>query len=122
IAIEALDAQALQGSRTSLVQGAPGCVMGIELAHDHDLVAPPANRLADHRLRASLAVHFRGVDELDAQVEAEAQGGHLVLPARGLLTHVPCPHAEARQAHQTTCASAPYCGFTRELASSLFSA
>ena len=72
--------------------------MRIDLADEKHLVAAPGYRLGDQLLGATLAIHFGGVDERGAKIEAQAQGRDF-LGARGAaLADVPGALAEGGNA------------------------
>src|ERR1700674_3131519 len=124
VQIERVDPQLRQRPVARRDELAPRGVVGIELAHDEDRIAPAADRLAHHALGASLSVHLGGVDEVHAQVKAKAQRRHLRGALGCVLPHVPGAHPQARKREaQSAWASVPYCGFMRwDLALILLSA
>lgn len=67
-----------------------------DLADDEDLVTPPANGLAYHLFRATVAIHLGGVDERHAEIQTQSERGHLVGATDRLLAHAPRPLAENR--------------------------
>src|SRR6185436_11295713 len=64
------------------------------LGGDHDLVAPPFDRLSDHLLAVAEAVGRRGVDEVDAGVDAGAER----VDRRPVVAAAPAPSAQRPRA------------------------
>src|SRR5262249_54442085 len=75
--------------------GARG-VVRIDLADDEQAFAPAADCLGDRLLGAALAVHLRRVDQRDAEVEPELDGGNLGGPLRTAPAHAPGAEAQNR--------------------------
>ena len=96
VKIKTVDAQALQAALAGKLRGfAPG-VVGIDLADQKNPVASAANRLTDELFGRPVAVHFGGIDQRHAEVDALLQGRNfLAAPGRILADH-PGAHAQGR--------------------------
>ena len=95
VGLEALEA-ALAGGDGALARG----VVGIDLADEVDVVAQGAHGVADDLLGLALAVHLGGVDEAQAELEAELHRLELGGPLGGALAHA--PGAETQHRHLLT--------------------
>ena len=73
-------------------------IVRIDLADEIDLVAPAGDGLGHDLLGAALAVHLGGVDQVQAEIEAELQRLGLGGPIRAALAHVPRAEPEHRHA------------------------
>ncbi len=69
IKIDAVGFHPLQAAFASLDSPLAACVVGIDLADQEHLIAPPLDRLADDFLRAAFAIHFGGIDQRHAEIE-----------------------------------------------------
>jgi hypothetical protein len=96
IEIKARHAEPFQAALAGLRQRAAGGILRIDLGDEKDLIPPPGDGLAHHFLGAALGVHFRGVDQGQAQIEPGAQGRDLGLPVGRALSHMPAALAQCR--------------------------
>jgi hypothetical protein len=60
------------------------------------LIAASGDRFADQRLGSAIGIHFRGVDQGHAEIEACAERRDFVLSAPRVLGHTPCSLAKRR--------------------------
>jgi hypothetical protein len=63
--------------------------LGVELAHQEDLGAAAGYGVGHHFFGPAFAIHLGGVDQRQAQVQAQAQGGGLAPAAGGVFAHIP---------------------------------
>jgi hypothetical protein len=70
--------------------------MRVDLADDEDGVAPAGDGLAHDLLGAAFAIHFGGVDEGHAEIDAKRQRRHHVGTARARFAHAPGAEPEHR--------------------------
>ena len=96
IEIDDRAAQPLQAAFAGGDRVGARCVARMHLADDEDVLAPVADRLGHHLLGAALAIHFRRVDQSEAEVDGRPQGLDLVAAPVRILAHPPGPDAEAR--------------------------
>ncbi|MNT52707.1 hypothetical protein D3C72_1897460 [compost metagenome] len=94
VQVDAVGAQPPQAALARLHGAAAAGVERIDLADQEGLIAPPRQGLADHFLGLALAVHLGGIDQPQAQVQAQPQRGDLFGARGGRLAHVPRSHAE----------------------------
>src|SRR6185369_7621183 len=118
VEVDAVDPEALERTVARCHQLLARGMVRIELRHQVHLVAAAADGLAHDLLRAAIAIHLRGVDEVQPEIEARAQRRHFARAVRAGLSYVPGPEAQPRHLSlpHSACASAPYCGFTRDCA------
>ena len=96
IEIDAIGAQPFEAALAGLDRAFQAGVPGIDLADDEDLVAPAPDRLADDLFGAAVAVHFGGVDQRHAEIDAGLEAFDLGPGMTGILTHRPGALAERR--------------------------
>jgi hypothetical protein len=96
VEVDRIDAQALERSLAGAHELRARGVVGIELAHDEHLVAPPVDGFGDYLLGAALAVHLRGVDERHAEVDAELEGRDFIGARGRVFAHAPGAEAQPR--------------------------
>ena len=93
VKIKTVDAQALQAALAGKLRGfAPG-VVGIDLADQKNPVASAANRLTDELFGRPVAVHFGGIDQRHAEVDALLQGRNFLAAPGRILADLPGAHA-----------------------------
>ena len=83
---------ALAGGDGAFARG----VVRIDLADEIDLVAQAPHGLADDLLGDALAVHLGRIDQPDAELEPQLDGGHLGRPLGLALAHAPSAQPEHR--------------------------
>ena len=76
---------ALAGFHSALRRG----VLGVDLGDDEHVLLPSFQRLADHFFGPAFAIHFSGIDELDALVERMAHGRDFGSAGSRGLAHLP---------------------------------
>jgi hypothetical protein len=86
VGAEPLEA-ALAGAHRLLVAG----VAGKDFGDEEHLVAPPGNSFARHFLGDAIGIHFGGVDEGHAQIDAGLQRPDLVGALAFIFAHFPGP-------------------------------
>jgi Fe-S-cluster containining protein len=64
-------------------------MMRVELAHQADLAAPALDDFGNHLFGAAFAIHLRGVDQTQSEIQTQAQGSGFVRAARPVLSHSP---------------------------------
>lgn len=89
IEIDAVGAQALQAVLAGALHAGARGVGGQHLRDQESLVAAPGNGLRHHFLGAAAGIHFSGIDQRDAKIEAELQGVDFTGTAAGILAHLP---------------------------------
>ena len=72
-----------------------GGVGGEDFGDEGDVLAEGGDGLADESLGAAVAVHFRGVDEGEAELDAAAEGGNFCGAGGGRVAEVPGALADA---------------------------
>lgn len=96
IEIDAIGAQPFETALARLDRACQAGIPGIDLADDENLVAPAPDRLADDLFCATVAVHFGGVDQRHAEIDAGPQAFDLRFGMAGILAHRPGSLAERR--------------------------
>src|SRR5690349_6654105 len=76
---------ALAGDHSSFAS----CVVRQDLAHKEDVFATASDCFADQFFRGAIRVHFRRINERQAEVETRAQGGDFLIMKTRIFRHVP---------------------------------
>ena len=63
--------------------------MGVNLADQIRLLAPPTNGFTHDFFSTALGIHLGGIDQRHPQIQAFTQRPDLSLPLPGILAHVP---------------------------------
>src|SRR5581483_6028854 len=96
IKVDAIGAQALEaalaGSHGTFARG----IVRIDFGNQKRPIALTGERLADQRLRQSLAVHLGGIDKSHAQVEAEPDRCDLLDTTRPVFAVAPSAQSQCR--------------------------
>jgi len=98
IQIEPIRVQTFEAAFARRNHAAPARVMRIHLADKEHLVTQSCKRFAEQRLGCAVAVHFGGIDQRHAELDAASQRVDLSRAARRLLAHLPCALPEFRDA------------------------
>ena len=72
VKVEPIGAEPLQARFARTGKAEARCVLWIRLADEEQLVAKAAQRLAYQRFRRTIAIHFGGIDERQAQLDTGA--------------------------------------------------
>src|ERR1700704_4898832 len=72
----------------------PCRIVGENLADKEQLVAASGDGFANERLGSAVSVHFCGVDQRHAEIEADAERRNFVLSMSRVFGHAPCPLAK----------------------------
>lgn len=94
IEIDPVGGEAFQAALAGALHAGARGIGGQHLGDQEGLVAAPGNSLRHHLLGAAAGIHFGGVDQRDAKVQAELQSLHLIGTATGILAHFPGALAE----------------------------
>jgi len=89
VEIDAVGFEPLQAALAGLDRAATRGVLRQHLADEENLVAPVHDRRADELLGTAVAVHFRGVDQVHAEIEAEAQRRNFLAAPPAIFAHAP---------------------------------
>jgi hypothetical protein len=96
VEIDVVGLEPLQTALAGFDDTVPRSVVGQHLADDEEAVAQPARGLGNDLLGGAIAVHFRGVDQGQAELDSEPDRRRLFLRAAAVLAHVPSALAEGR--------------------------
>src|SRR3954469_24108803 len=89
IEVEPIGFQALEAALAGFDDPLPAGVPGIDLADKEDLVAATCNRLPGDLLGAAFAVHFGGVNQRHAEIEAMSEALDFDIGLAVILPHLP---------------------------------
>ncbi len=98
IEVKPVGIQTTQATLAGGNSGLAGRILRIDLAHQKDLIASAVERLGNELLGLALAIHLGCIDEGEAEVETEPQGGDLFCSGCRMLPQVPSALAESRHA------------------------
>src|SRR5579872_3135701 len=96
VKVDAIGAKPLQAALAGGGNASPRCVRRQNLADNENSVALPGDRLTDQFLGAAVAVHFGGVDQSYAEINAAFEGGDGFRLMSAALAHHPGAQAERR--------------------------
>ena len=94
VQVDDLGAHALQAALAGGDGAAPARISGQHLADKEYFFTLSGDRLAHQCLRASVAVHFGGVDQREAAFYPETQRGELLIARGAVVPHVPGAQTE----------------------------
>ena len=66
-------AEPLEAGFAGFLHRAPRRVLRIDLADEEDAIPPPGDCLAHNRLGLAIGIHFGGIDQGQAEIDAEPQ-------------------------------------------------
>ncbi|MNP32006.1 hypothetical protein D3C76_1251590 [compost metagenome] len=89
VQIDSLGFQPPQAALARLGNALAAGVVRVDLADEKDPVALAGDGITHHDLGAAFGVHFCGVDQGHAQVDAQAQGGDFLFMSGGVFAHLP---------------------------------
>jgi hypothetical protein len=96
IEIDDIAAQPLQAAFAGGDRVGARRIARMHLGDDEDVSAPVRDRLGHHLLGTALAIHFRRIDQGEAQLDGRPHRLDLAPALSPVLSHPPGPDAEAR--------------------------
>ena len=96
IKIKAINTKALQAAFAGGHQGTAAGIVRIDLADQENLGAPSFDGFADQLFRGAFAVHFGGINQGHAEINAALQGGNFFGTTGAVVAKHPGAHAEGR--------------------------
>ncbi len=89
VKIDYAAAETLQAALACLGQFCTRGIMGIHLCHDKYTLALTFDRIGHNLFCAAFAVHFCGIDQAHAEINAQTQRRHFVRVCAFLFAHAP---------------------------------